>query len=154
MREASTAGEVSRVRVPMSSGRPVWGVSLRWARELLSSFQQIAVADPANARLALSPASDRKAQARYDGDVLHIIKQYPGCADAAVLAFLRARVDWFGRGTLIDKFFRPSLGTVHAAGRRLEVAGEIMARVDHAQDQQVLRFYPHNRLWADANAAS
>jgi hypothetical protein len=137
----------------MSSGRAMAGASLRWAHELLTSFQQIAVADPASAGRALSPASDRKAQTRYDRDILHIIKQYPGCSDAGVLAFLRARVHWFGRGTLIDKVFRPSLATVHAAGRRLESAGEIMARVERAQADQALRFYPNNRLWAGTSAA-
>src|SRR6185503_14226425 len=90
--------------------------SLRRAHELLTGFQQISVEAPATAARALSAAPDRKAVVKYEGDVLHIIKQYPGCSDAQVLAFLRARVHWFGRGTLLDKVFRPSLATVHAAG--------------------------------------
>lgn len=105
---------------------------------------------PAASGPALSPVSDRKAQANYDADVLHIIKQYPGCNDERVLAFLRARVHWFGRGTVIHRIFGPSLRTVHAAGRRLEIAGEIKTRVDQPQ-QQTLRFYPNNRLWADTS---
>src|SRR5262249_55930134 len=101
------------------------GASLRLAQQLLTGFQHVALGAPANNGRALSPASDRKARVTYDGDVLHIIKQYPGSSDARVLAFLRARVHWFGRGTLIHNIFRPSLRTVHAAGRRLEIAGEI-----------------------------
>lgn len=131
------------------------GARLRWAQQLLMSFQQIAAGAPADAGRELSAAPDRKAQVKYDDDVLHIIKQYPGCNDAGVLAFLRARVRWFGRGTLIHKLFRPSLGVVHAAGHRLEIAGKIKTKVDHSQQQQqMLRFYPNNPLWADAGAGT
>jgi len=114
------------------------------------SFQQVSVGAPANAGRALSPAPDRKALVKYDGDVLHIIKQYPGCNDASVLAFLRARVPWFGRGTLIHKVCRPSLSTVHAAARRLELAGKIKIKVDRSQQRQMLVFYPNNPFWAAA----
>jgi len=125
--------------------------SLRRAQELLTSFQQISVEAPASLARAMSPAPDRKAVVKYDGDMLHIIKQYPGCSDAQVLAFLRARVHWFGRGTLIDKVFRPALATVHAAGRRLEIAGEIKTKMDRSPSRQGLRFYPNNPLWPDAD---
>jgi hypothetical protein len=114
------------------------------------SVQQISVGAPAEVVRDLRHAPDRKAPARHDGDILHIIKQYPGCNDAQVLAFLRARVHWFGRGTLIDKVFRPSLRTVHTAGRRLEIAGEIKTKVDQSQHPQLLRFYPNNPFWAAA----
>lgn len=126
--------------------------SLRRAQELLTSFQQVSVEAPAIFARALSPAPNRKALVKYDGDVVHIIKQYPGCSDTQVLAFLCARVHWFGRGTLIDKVFRPALATVHAAGRRLEAAGEIKTKVDPSQDRQGLRFYPNNPLWPDTDA--
>ena len=112
-------------------------------------FRQTSVGAPAEYGRVLSLVPNRKAQARYDGDVLHIIKQYPGSGDARVLAFLRTRVHWFGRGTLLNKLFRPSLRTVHAAGRRLEIAGEIKTEVDRSQHRTILRFYPNNRLWAD-----
>jgi hypothetical protein len=135
-------------RVPTQGGRSMRGAPFRWAHELLMSFQQIAVGAPADPGRALSPAPDRKAQVKYDGDILHIIKQYPGCNDARVLAFLRARVHWFGRGTLIHKVFRPSLSTVHAAGRRLEMAGKIKTKVDDSQHHQMLRFYPNTPVWA------
>jgi hypothetical protein len=115
---------------------------------LLMSFQQVAVETFANASRVLSPASDRKGHVKDDGDILHIIEQYPGCDDAQVLAFLCARVAWFGRGTLIHKVFGPSLRTVHAAGRRLEVAGKIKTEVEHSQHRQLLRFYPNTRVWA------
>jgi hypothetical protein len=137
VREASTAGGGVR--------------ALRWAQELLTSFQEIAVGTPENAGRAFSPAPDRKAQPKYDGDILHIVQQYPGCHDARVLAFLRSRVHWFGRGTLFNKVFRPSLGTVHAAGRRLEIAGMIKTKVDRSEHRQMLRFYPNNRMWADTD---
>jgi hypothetical protein len=48
--------------------------------------------------------------------------------------------------------FRPSLTTVHAAGRRLEVAGEIKIKVERSQQREVLRFYPNNPLWPDTGA--
>ena len=115
---------------------------------LLMSSQQVRVGALANAGRALSPAPDRKGQVKYDGDILHIIEQYPGCNDAHVLAFLCARVYWFGRGTLIHKIFSPSLSTVHAAGRRLEVAGKIKTKVDHSQQRHLLRFYPNTPIWA------
>jgi hypothetical protein len=149
VREASTAGEVATA-VP-TRGSSTRGASLQWAQGLLASFQQMAVAVPAIGGRALSPAPDRKAQANHDADVLHIIKQYPGCDDVRVLAFLRARVHWFGRATLIHNVFAPSLRTVHAAGRRLEIAGEIKTRVDQSQKPETLRFYPNNRLWADTS---
>ena len=127
------------------------GASVRWTQGLLTSFQQTSVGAPADRGRALSLAADRKAQARYDGDILHIIKQYPGSSDARVLAFLRTRVHWFGRGTLFNKLFRPSLRTIEAAGRRLEIAGKIKTKLDRSQGRQTLRFYPHNRLWADTD---
>jgi hypothetical protein len=102
---------------------------------------------PAITSRVLSPV--RTAQAKYDGDVLHITMQYPGCDDGRVLGILRARVVWFGRGTLLDRIFAPSLRTVHAAGRRLESAGKIKSKVDQSEDRQVLRFYPNNPVWAD-----
>ena len=117
---------------------------------LLMSSQQVRVGALANAGRALSPAPDRKGQVKYDGDILHIIKQYPGCDDAQVLAFLRTRVHWFGRGTLIHRIFRPSLRTVHAAGRRLETAGKVRIKADPSQRPQSLRFYPNNPFWAAA----
>jgi hypothetical protein len=52
---------------------------------------------------------------------------------------------------LIDKVFRPSLGTVHAAGRRLEIAGEIKTKAEPSQDRRALRFYPNNPLWPDTD---
>ena len=137
------------------------GASLRWAQELLTSVQRVSVEAPANPGRAVSRAPDRQAdrqthvkqaRATYDGDILHIIKQYPGCDDAYALAFLRARVRWFGRGTLIDGVFRPSLSTVRAAGRRLEIAGEIKVKVERSQQREALRFYPNNPLWSDAGA--
>jgi hypothetical protein len=126
----------------------------------LTSVQQIsveAVEAPADLGRAAGRALDREAsvkQARvkYDDDILHIIKQYPGGDDAYVLAFLRTRVHWFGRGTLIDKVFRPSLSTVHAAARRLETAGEIKIKAERSQDREALRFYPNNPLWPDRGA--
>jgi hypothetical protein len=114
------------------------------------SFQEISVGAPANLVRDLVHVPERQAPAKHDGDILHIIKQYPGCDDAQVLAFLRARVHWFGRGTLIHKIFRPSLRTVHAAGRRLEVAGKIRIKADQPQHSQPLRFYPNNPFWAAA----
>ena len=136
--------------------------ALRWAQELLTSVQQIAAGSPAEAGRAVSGTPERKARvkddatydAKYDGDILHIIKQYPGCSDGRVLAFLRARAHWFGRGTLIHKVFRPSLSTVHAAGRRLELAGMIKTKVDHSEHHQALRFYPNNRLWAETEVGN
>ena len=130
------------------------GASLRWAHELLTSVQHGSVEASADPGRAISPARDRQAgaseaRAKYDGDILHIIKQYPGCDDAYVLTFLRTRVHWFGRGTLIDGVFRPSLSTVHAAGRRLETAGEIKIKVERPQQREALRFYPNNPLWPD-----
>jgi hypothetical protein len=119
------------------------------AEELLTGFQQPAAEaaePPAPRAQALAGAPMRTARVKYDRDVLHIIEQYPGCTDAHVLAFLRARVHWFGRGTLIDKVFRPSLATVHAAGRRLETAGRIKMKADRSA-HEALRFYPNNPLW-------
>ncbi len=84
---------------------------------------------------------------KYDGDVLHVIKQYPGCSEERVLAFLRARVDWFGRGTLIHKLFRPSLGTVQAAVRRLWIARKIKSSGPPVHGGNMLRFYPNNSIW-------
>ena len=124
-----------------------WGATLTCGQELLLSLQQISPSAPAIAGRALSPVPT--AEVKYDGDVLHIIKQYPGCDDERVLRILRTRVPWFGRGTLIGKIFRPSLGTVHAAGRRLEGTGEIKTRVDRSAGRQELRFYPNNPVWAD-----
>jgi hypothetical protein len=133
------------------------GASFRWAQELLTSVQRVSVEAPANPGRVISRAPDRQARvkqgrATYDGDILHIIKQYPGCDDAYVLAFLRARVRWFGRGTLIDSVFAPSLSTVHAAGRRLEIAGEIKVKMERSQQREALRFYPNNPLWPDTGA--
>jgi hypothetical protein len=122
---------------------------LRWTQELLTSFLQVAVGALANADPLLSPAPDRKWQVKYDRDILHIIEQYPGCNDARILAFLRARVHWFGRGTLIHNVFRPSLSTVHAAGRRLKAAGKIKSKADHSAQHRALRFYPNTNVWAD-----
>ena len=135
------------------------GASLRWAQELLTSVQQVSVEAPAHPGRAVSRAADRRAgaklaRANYDGDVLHIIKQYPGCDDAYVLAFLRTRVHWFGRGTLIDGVFRPSLGTVHAAGRRLETAAEIKIKAEPSPHREALRFYPNNPLWPDSGGGT
>jgi hypothetical protein len=127
--------------------------SSRRAHELLTSFQQVSVEAPASRVRAPSAVPDRKVLVKYEGDVLHIIKQYPGCSDAQVLAFLRARVPWFGRGTWIDKVFRPSLATVHAAGRRLEIAGEIKTKADQSPHGQALRFYPNNPLWLAASSS-
>ncbi len=123
--------------------------SSRWAQVLLTGCQQMSVEAPAHLARALSLAPDRKAVLKYDRAILHIIEQYPGCNDAHILAFLRARVHWFGRGTLIHNVFRPSLGTVHAAGRRLEIAGKIMTKLDRSPHGQALRFYPNNPLWSD-----
>ena len=114
------------------------------------SSQQISVEAPENLVRDLGHAAERKAPARHDGDILHIIKQYPGCDDAQVLAFLRARVHWFGRGTLIDRVFRPSLRTVQTAARRLESAGQIKIKADRSQNSQMLRLYPNNPFWAAA----
>jgi len=140
VQEASTAG----------GGVRAW----RWVHELLTSVQPIVAEAPADAGRALSLVPDRNAQPKYDGDILHIIKQYPGSSDARVLAFLRTRAHWFGRGTLLNKIFRPSLGTIHAAGRRLEAAGMIKTKVDPAEPRRLLRFYPNNRLWADADVGN
>ena len=118
------------------------------AQGLLMSVQQISVGAPVKVVRDARHAPDRRAPPSHDGDILHIIKQYPGCDDTQVLAFLRARVHWFGRGTLIDKVFRPSLRTVHAAARRLEIAGKIKAHP--SQHPQLLRFYPNNPFWAAA----
>jgi hypothetical protein len=133
------------------------GASLRWAQELLTSVQHGSVEAPAHLAGLIGRVTDRQAgvkqaRAKHDGDILHIIKQYPGCDDACVLAFLRTRVHWFGRGTLIDGVFAPSLGTVHAAGRRLESAGEIKVRAEGAEPREALRFYPNNPLWPDTAA--
>lgn len=131
---------------------------LRWTRDVLRDstvvHARVGEAAPtpaqgaaADAGRARSPAPDRKGQVKYDGDILHIIEQYPGCDDAHVLAFLCERVHWLGRGTFFHKVFRPSRRTVHAAGRRLEAAGRIMTKVD-AQPQELLRFYPNTPVWA------
>jgi hypothetical protein len=120
--------------------------SSRWAQELQTSFRQASVETPSQRARAAGSAADRKARVTYDHDILHIIEQYPGCTDVRVLAFLRARVHWFGRGTLIDKFFRPSLATVHAAARRLERAGSIKTKAD-GSPHQAFRLYPNNPLW-------
>jgi len=125
--------------------------SLRWAHELLTSFQQNSGERPVSLARVPSLAADRKALAKYDGDILHIIKQYPGCSDVQVLAFLRARVNWIGRNTLINKVFQPSLNTVHSAGRRLEIAGEIKTGADRSQHRHGLRLYPNNPLWPDTD---
>jgi hypothetical protein len=53
---------------------------------------------------------------------------------------------------LIDGVFRPSLRTVHAAGRRLEIAGEIKIKAEPSQQREALRFYPNNPLWPDTGA--
>ena len=127
LREVSTTVDASR-DAPRRAVAAVWGAALKCGQELLLTLQQISRGTPAIAGRARSPV--RTTQVKYDGDVLHIIKQYPGCDDERVLEFLRARVLWFGRGTLIDKVFRPSLGTVHAAGRRLEKTGQIKSKVD------------------------
>src|SRR5262249_40943425 len=124
-----------------------WSTALKCGQELLLTFQQILLGAPAITGRALSPT--RTAEVKYDGDVLHIIKQYPGCDDERVLGFLRARVPWFGRGPWIDKVFRPSLSTVHAAGHRLGSTGKIKTKVEQSEDRQVLRFYPNNPPWAD-----
>ncbi|HLH87234.1 MAG TPA: hypothetical protein VKX28_02145 [Xanthobacteraceae bacterium] len=133
------------------------GASLRWAQELLTSVQPVSVKGPAHPDRAVGRASGprasvKQARAKYDGDILHIIMQYPGCDDAYVLAFLRTRVHWFGRGTLIDSFFAPSLGAVHAAGRRLETAGEIKIKAEPSPQREALRFYPNNPLWPATGA--
>ena len=122
---------------------------MRWTQELLMSFLQVAAGASASAERLRITTPDRKGQVKYDRDMLHIIEQYPGCSDARVLLFLRARVHWFGRGTLIHNIFRPSLGAVHAAGRRLEAAGRIKSREDRSEHRQSLRFYPNTRIWAD-----
>jgi hypothetical protein len=127
---------------------------LRWAQELLTSFEQITVWPAAKAGRALSPAPDRKPPVKYDRQVLHIVEQYPGCEDARVLAFLLTRVHWFGRDTLVHRIFRPSLATIHAAGRRLEIAGKIRIKEDRSSHRRMLRFYPNNPLWARADAES
>jgi hypothetical protein len=114
------------------------------------SLQQISVGAPANLVRDLEQAADRKAPAKFDADILHIIKQYPGCDDAQVLAFLRARVHWFGRDTLIHNLFRPSLRAVHTAVRRLESTGKIRTKADRSPQSQMLRFYPNNPFWAAA----
>jgi hypothetical protein len=93
--------------------------------------------------------SVRTAQAKYDEDILHIIKQYPGSDDERVLRVLRARVPWLGQGTLLDKIFRPSLRTIHAVGRRLERTGKIKTRRDQSEERQALCFYPNNPPWAN-----
>lgn len=89
----------------------------------------------------------RKSLAKHDGAVLHIIQQYPGCDDARILAFLRTRVHWFGRGTVADKLFRPSLRTVHAAVHRLEIAGEIKTNAQQSHRGNMLRFFPNVPIW-------
>src|SRR6202012_932312 len=97
IRSRRSAGE----RVPGQSSMRV--ASSRLAQDLLAGFQQASVETreaPARPASALGSAADRKARVKYDADVLHIIEQYPGCSDARVLAFLRDRVRWFGRGTL------------------------------------------------------
>jgi hypothetical protein len=134
---------------------------------LLTSVPRISVEAAADLGRAVSRAPDRQIDVKevgvrqvgvkqvggkYDGDIAHIIKQYPGCDDAYVLAFLRTRVHWFGRGTLIDGVLRPSLRTVHAAGRRLEIAGEIKIKAEPSQHRAALRFYPNNPLWPDTGA--
>ncbi len=118
----------------------------------MTSFVQIAAWPLAKAGRARSLAPDRKPQVKYDRHVLHIVEQYPGCHDARVLAFLLTRVQWFGRDTLIDRIFRPSLATVRAAGRRLEAAGKIKITADKSSHRDTLRFYPNNAVWADTDA--
>jgi hypothetical protein len=95
----------------------------------------------------MSASEPRKNLARHDGAVLHIIQQYPGCNDARILAFLRTRVHWFGRGTMVDKLFQPSLRTVKRAVHRLEVAGEIKTNVQQSHEGQMLRFFPNVPIW-------
>jgi len=140
-REASSAGDMASRRAP---GRN--GTAARLARGLLTSLQQIPVEPPAGLRRA-GPAAPAKSLAKHDGAVLHIIQQYPGCDDARVLAFLRTRVHWFGRGTMVDKLFRPSLRTIQAAVHRLEAAGEIKTNAQQSHRGRMLRFFPNVPIW-------
>jgi len=142
--EASTTVDVSS-GASRRTAAAAWGATLARGQELLLTLQHISLGPPAIAGRALGPG--RTAQVKYDGDILHIIKQYPGCDDVGVLGVLRARVPWFGHGTLLHKIFRPSLSTIHAAGRRLESTGEIKTKVDQLGGRQVLRFYPNNPPW-------
>ncbi len=142
-REASSAGDMASGHAP---GRN--GTASRLARGLLTSFQQILAEPPAavhRARILAPPP--RQSLAKRDGAVLHIIQQYPGCDDARILAFLRTRVHWFGRGTMVDKLFRPSLRTVQAAVHRLKAAGEIKTNMRHAQQGRVLHHFPNVPIW-------
>jgi len=118
----------------------------------MTSVEQIAVWPAATIGRALEPAPGCKPQVKYDRHVLHIVEQYPGCQEARVLAFLLTRVQWFGRDTLIDRIFRPSLATVRAAGRRLEAAGKIKIAEDKSSQRETLRFYPNTPVWADPDA--
>jgi hypothetical protein len=142
-REVSSVGDMASGRAPSRSGN-----ASRLARGLLTSFQKILVEPPADLRRARTAAPEsRKGLAKHDAAVLHIIRQYPGCNDARILAFLRTRVDWFGRGTMVDKLFRPSLRTVQAAVHRLEVAGEIKTDVQQSHRGHMLRFFPNVPIW-------
>jgi hypothetical protein len=148
VREASTAGDVASGRAPSRNGARSIRTASRLARELLISFQQVLAAPPANLPSARIPAPEpRKSLAKCDGAVLHIIQQYPGCNDARILAFLRTRIHWLGRGTMVGKLFRPSLRTIHAAVHRLEVAGEIKTNVQESHRGHTLLFFPNVPIW-------
>ena len=153
VREASTASDVASGRASSRSGARSIRTASTLARGLLISFQQVLfqqvlAAPPADLPRARMPAPEpRKSLARCDGAVLHIIQQYPGCSDARILAFLRTRIHWFGRGTMVGKLFRPSLRTIHAAVRRLEVAGEIKTNVQESHRGHTLRFFPNVPIW-------
>jgi len=143
VREVPSAGDMASSGASSNSG-----TASRWARALLTGFQQILAEPAADPRAAPTSVSEpRKSPARCDRAVLHIIQQYPGCNDARILAFLRTRVDWFGRGTMIDRLFRPSRRTVQRAAHRLEVAGEIKTDVQQSHDGQMLRFFPNVPIW-------
>jgi hypothetical protein len=147
-------GDISGGRVPRRSNPSVMSTASRRARALLSSFQQFLVDPPADVGRARSAKPERGSSlVKYDCDVLHIIQQYPGCNQAHILAFLRARVHWFGRGTMIDKLLRPSLGAVQAAVRRLEIAGKIKSYVQPLHNGPLLRFYPNNPIWPGSENA-
>lgn len=88
---------------------------------------------------------------RHDAIISHIINQYPGCNDIHLLAMLRSRVQWLGKGARWGVLFAPSLATVERSIRRLSIAGKVVERQEsmtrYRKGPSIRRFYPNNELW-------
>ena len=145
VRVASTVGDRATRRAPRLT---IMRTASSSARGLLTAVPQSSAEPPADLDRSRMPAAGtRKSAARHDGAVLHIIQQYPGCNDARILAFLRTRVHWFGRGTMVDRLFRPSLRTIRGAVHRLELAGDIKTNVQQSPEGRLVQFFPNVPIW-------